>query len=174
MHERNIVLVGFMGSGKSTVARVLTGCCGYRLVDLDAEIERVAGEPIAEIFRRRGETVFRDLESAALAGCVGAERIVLATGGGILGRPANRETMRRIGIVVYLRARAETLRHRLAGSTERPLINQARDWNEIERLLHSRMPLYEGADLIVDTDDRQPESIAQEILQHIREQQDAD
>lgn len=169
MTVENIILVGFMGAGKSTVAAELLKCGDFGLLDLDAEIERVAGMSIQEIFRQQGESAFRDLESLALSKLRGQEGLVVATGGGILGRLQNRELIRTIGRVVYLRATFSALQQRLRRSTERPLVKEEPDWHALEALLLSRTPFYEMADLIVDTDNKDPSAIAREILQRLTE-----
>lgn len=169
MPEKNIILVGFMGAGKSTVAAELVSRGNYRLLDLDAEIERVAGMKIQEIFRQQGEGFFRDLESSALSELRDREGLVVATGGGILGRPVNRELIRSIGRVVYLRTPFATIQKRLKLSSERPLVQEQPDWTALETLLLSRIPFYEAADLIVDTNNKNPEVIATEILQRLAE-----
>lgn len=169
MPENNIILVGFMGAGKSTVAAELVKGGRYRLLDLDAEIERRSGLKIQEIFRQYGENAFRDLESASLAELRGQEGFVVATGGGILGRPENREMIRSIGRTVYLRTPFEILQGRLKISSERPLIKERPDWHALEALLLSRTPFYEMADLIIDTNNKNPQEIATEILNRLVE-----
>jgi shikimate kinase len=169
MPEKNIILVGFMGAGKSTVSAELVRCGNYHLLDLDADIERRSGLTIQEIFRQQGESVFRDLESAALSALRGQKGLVVATGGGILGRPENRELIRSIGRVVYLRTTFSTLQKRLKLSSGRPLIKEQPDWHALEALLSSRTPFYETADLIIDTNNKKPEEIATEILLRLAE-----
>lgn len=169
MTAKNIILVGFMGTGKSTVAVELVKRGNHRLLDLDAEIERQSGLSIREIFRQQGENVFRDSESSALSALRGLNGLVVATGGGVMGRPENRELIRSIGRVVYLRTPFTTLQKRLKLSSDRPLVKEEPDWNALEALLLSRIPFYETADLIIDTNDKKPEEIATEILQRLAE-----
>ena len=172
MPEKNIILVGFMGAGKSTVAAALVRCSNYHLLDLDAEIESRSGLKIQEIFRQQGESAFRDLESAALSALRGRKGLVVATGGGILGRPENRELIGDIGQVVYLRTPFATLQKRLEFCSDRPLIKEQPDWHVLEALFSSRIPFYETADLIIDTNNKKPEEIATEILLRLAEAQD--
>jgi shikimate kinase len=169
MTDKNIILVGFMGAGKSTVAAELVKCGHFQLLDLDTEIERRAGMTIQEIFQQHGESAFRDLESSALFGLRGREGLVVATGGGILGRQENRELLRSIGRTVYLRATFSTLQDRLKFSSERPLVKDRPDWNALKDLLLSRTPFYETSDLIIDTNNKKPDEIAAEILQKLAE-----
>lgn len=169
MSEKNIILIGFMGAGKSTVAVELVRYGHFCLLDLDAEIERMAGISIQEIFRQRGESAFRELESQSLQELVGQKRLVVATGGGILGLSQNRDLIKSIGRTVYLRATFPALQKRLSRSIHRPLVKEQPDWMALESLLLSRIPLYETADLIIDTDNKTPKEIATEILHKLAE-----
>jgi len=167
----NIVLVGFMGAGKSTIGRELERLGGFRLVDLDAEIVRRTGRSIPEIFAAEGEERFRDYENEALRALTGVHRAVIATGGGIIGREENWQVMRELGPVVYLRAGWSTLRRRLAGSEGRPLAAPGQDMSRVEDLWRRRLPLYENADICIDTDDLDASGVARAILRQIEEQE---
>lgn len=169
MSDNNIILLGFMGAGKSTVAAALVRYGNYQLLDLDADIERRRGMTIQEIFRQSGESFFRDLETSALSELCGKNGIVVATGGGIMGRPENRELIRAIGRTVYLRTNFTTLQSRLKHSLARPLITAQPDWSALETLYLSRIPFYETADLIIDTTNKKPDDIAIEILKRLAE-----
>lgn len=157
----NIVLIGFMGAGKSTVGALAAGELGFRLIDLDGLIVERAGKSIRRVFSEDGETAFRDLESSTLHSLVGSSNTIIATGGGIVGREGNWEHMRRLGTIVYLRARWETLAQRIAGSSERPL---ADDLEKARLLFEKRRPLYESAALVIDTDGRTVESVVEELI----------
>lgn len=148
----NIFLTGFMGAGKSTIGRRLARRLGYRFVDLDRLIVEREGCPIAEIFTARGEAAFRDCETAALAEQAGAVRTVYATGGGIVGRAGNRILMKQLGVVVYLRANWPTLERRLARGSGRPLADPQNGLAAARQLWENRLPWYEEADVIIDTD----------------------
>ena len=150
--QRNIFLTGFMGAGKSTVGRRLAQRLDYRFVDLDQLIVAREGRSIAEIFASQGEVYFRDCEAAVLAEQAETVRTVFATGGGIVGREENRVLMQQIGTVVYLRASWSTLERRLARSSGRPLADPQQGWEKIRQLWHCRLPWYEEADLVIDTD----------------------
>lgn len=158
-----IILIGFMGAGKSSIAVALSRK-GYIPLDLDRDIETRSGMTIQDIFTRQGESAFRDLEEAALKCLDPLVDTVIATGGGVVGRASNWNTMRQLGCIVYLRTQWETLQGRLNGSEDRPLINSAKRWEEVRALWESRLPLYEQADVIVDTDGRDPDAIAAEII----------
>lgn len=164
----NIVLIGFMGAGKSSVGSELAHITGKRLVDLDELIVRRQVRTIAEIFAEEGETAFRDYETAALESLTGAD-LVVATGGGIVGRPENWTLMRRMGTVVYLRADWLTLRTRITGCTKRPLATADRSEEEIVALFERRLPLYEQADLVFDTDGKTIFETAGEIWREIKD-----
>lgn len=177
-----LVLIGYRGTGKSTVAHELAQRLGWPAVDLDDEIERAAGKSIADIFADDGEEPFRDFESAALACSLERRPLVLATGGGVVGRAANRQLLRAAasagGRVVWLRATPQTIAQRLAADmatqSRRPNLTSAGGLGEIVSLLARRTPWYqECADLVVDTECKLPAAVAAEIVgslpQHFRE-----
>lgn len=161
----NLYLVGFMGVGKSTVGRVLAGRLGVPVVDLDEVIEEKAGADIPSLFSSEGEEGFRYRESQALQELASRAGTIVATGGGIVINPANRDLMRRTGTVVYLRARPQTIWRRLPLDGDRPLLAVANPRAEIERLLGQREPMYQAAaDYVVDTDGLSPDEVAQGLL----------
>lgn len=168
---RNIVLIGFMGSGKSTVGRELHTILGYPLVDTDALIESRAGKPITRIFEDDGESAFRDLESGLLhelAEMTTAAHII-ATGGGIVTRPENRECLKRLGYVVWLRAPVGVILHRTRRNHERPLLHTEDPAERIKTLLQQREPWYrESAHLQLDTTGLDSREIATGILESAR------
>ena len=116
---RNLVLIGFMGAGKTTVGRALAARLGWATIDCDDLIETRAGKTIAAIFADEGEARFRDLESEVTADLYRYEHTVITTGGGVVERPENLGHLRRAGRVIYLRARPETLYGRVRA--ERPI-----------------------------------------------------
>ena len=165
----NIILIGYRGSGKTTVAQRLGLRLGWEWVDTDVEIELGAGKSIAEIFADAGEDAFRDLESEQLTRLCGQDGRVLAVGGGAVLRPENRKAMKHGGSVVWLRAPVRTLYARIANdpvsAARRPNLTNAGGPNEIEQLLAERQPIYRHcADLKVDTEDKAPAEIAEEIM----------
>lgn len=164
-----IVLVGFMGTGKSTVARLLAGRLGIGRVDLDEEIEREAGCTIAELFDTKGEAHFRDLESNVLARLMAEDRpLVLATGGGAVLREANREAMLRSGFVAALTALPERIIERVSGDGARPLLRG--DVGErVRRLMAERKHAYDFAHIKIDTTDLKPDEVADRILAAVKE-----
>jgi len=161
---RNLVLIGFMGAGKTTVGRALAARLGWATVDCDDLIEARAGKTIAAIFGDEGEAHFRDLEAAVAAGLASYAHTVITTGGGVVERPENLDHLRRAGRVVYLRARVETLYGRVRGSDHRPLLQVADPLGRMRELLARRAPAYEQADRVVDTDDLSVADVVERIL----------
>ena len=159
----NLVLVGPMGAGKSTVGRRLAARLGFPFSDLDEEIE-AAGRSIEAIFAEDGEPAFRDLESRHLRERLEGGDRVLATGGGAVLAPANRLALSSRGLVVYLRATPADLWQRLRRDKHRPLLKADNPRQRILDLVQQRDPLYlETADLVVGTG-RQPVDLAVESI----------
>ena len=165
----NIVLIGFMGSGKSTVGRLLAQRLGFQAVDTDAIVVQAAGMPISDIFARDGESVFREYESAALSSLVDRTRVVVATGGGIVTRESNLELLHRIGFVVALTASEEVIFDRVSRNNKRPLLHTANPRETVSSLLAARAPLYAAtADLMIDTSAIPHARVADEIVSAAR------
>jgi len=155
-----IFLTGFMGSGKTSVGNELARLKGVPFVDMDEEIEAITGSSIPDIFKYATEKAFRLIESDVLMEIVRSrENAVVATGGGVPTDPTNRALMKSSGIVVYLKADLETLKHRLGEDQTRPL------WGPgVERLYIGRSPFYEKADVIINTDSLDIKQIAAKVL----------
>ena len=164
MPYRNIVLVGFMGTGKTTVGRMLSARLGLRFVDMDCVIEERQRTSIASIFAERGEPHFRALERDLVRELAGQGGLVVATGGGIVVNPDNVRDFSREGLVVCLRARPETILARVAHETHRPLLEGDEKTKRILSLLDARKELYGAIPHQVLTDGRAPEAIAAEII----------
>lgn len=164
---RNISLIGFMGTGKSTVGRLLARKIGWRFVDTDEIITRVAGRPIPSIFAEEGEAAFRERETQAVLGAAAGERQVIATGGGAVLRPENTAALRQAGLVVWLTTRPDVVVARTGRrAAARPLLASAQDdpLAHVLKMLGERGPLYQAAaHLVVDTSDRPPQTVAAEI-----------
>lgn len=168
---KNIILVGFMGCGKSTIGRKLEGLLGYPLVDTDHLIEEKTGDKVAEIFAKRGESYFRELEAAILMELAApdAPRRIISTGGGIVTRKRNRALLKQLGYVVWLQAPVEIIIQRTARNRDRPLLNVDNPKDRIESLLSERKPMYAAAaDLEVETVDLDAREIACGILESAR------
>lgn len=161
---QSIVLIGFMGSGKTTIAKKLSERLGFECVDLDAEIVKTVGRSIPEIFRCDGEAIFRNLETHVLRSIANRSRLVVATGGGIVEREENWGSLRQLGLVIYLSADWSTLRERLEQGAGRPLANAADGWEPVEKLYRKRLPLYAQADLQVRTDTASPDATVAAIV----------
>jgi shikimate kinase len=169
----NLVLIGYRGTGKSTVAQRLALALGWDWVDADVELELRAGRSIAAIFVEQGEPAFRDLESQVLADLAAGDRRVIAAGGGVILRPENRGILKRLGPVVWLQADADTIAQRVAADDttldRRPNLTVDGGRAEIEQLLAARAPLYaQCADFSIETSGRTPDEIAAEVLAHVR------
>lgn len=159
----NIVLIGFMGAGKTTVGRMLAERLGYTFVDMDEEIERAAGLSVAMIFDVYGEAAFREREAALTKRLAGMDNLVVSCGGGWALNPVNVASMASSKLV-YLRASPETIIMRTGGDT-RPLLNVADRGARVASLLEARAPVYMGAaDLAVDTDELTPEQVSERVL----------
>ena len=153
MKVHNIVLIGFMGCGKSTIGREIKRALGFQLIDTDAEIEARAGCRIPAIFAAEGEHGFRERESALREElrAKDLQGTVVSTGGGAILRAKNRDTLRQIGYVVWLRANADTIYQRTKNSRSRPILQTADPRQVIEELLTQRTPLYRDcAHLVID------------------------
>ncbi|HEY3176682.1 MAG TPA: shikimate kinase [Candidatus Polarisedimenticolia bacterium] len=155
-----VYLVGFMGSGKSSVGGHLARDLGYRFVDLDQEIERRRGLTVAEIFEQDGEEEFRRLEAIALRETGPMHEVVVATGGGTLTRWENREFIQRSGVSVWLDAPLETMLERCRDGVRRPLLASR---ERMSALLRERIGGYRSADLHVDASGPLPEEIARRV-----------
>jgi shikimate kinase len=166
----NVVLIGYRGTGKSPVARLLAALLGMQFADADEELERRAGRSIREIFASGGEAAFRDLEAIVIGDLLQGDNLVAALGGGAVLRPDNRELIRAANNkTVWLQADALTLDRRIgadaATSQRRPNLTSAGGLPEIERLLAIREPLYrECAEFAVDTEGKTPEQVAAEVV----------
>lgn len=163
-----LALVGYRGSGKTAVARELSARLGCPWFDADEELEARAGRTIKQIFAVDGEAAFRDLEEQITAELLGRDKFILATGGGVILRAANRRRLQ-AAQVVWLSARPETLYARIHGdpttASRRPNLTAAGGMAEIADLVDQRRPLYnEVSDYSVETDQKSPPEIADEIL----------
>ncbi len=162
-HRRKVIyLLGFMGSGKSTVGQLLANALGWPLIDLDTIIEAGQGLTIREIFENSVEPFFRQVERAALAEASKAEPAVIALGGGTFAQPPNVDLIHEMGgTTVWLDCPPEILRVRCAGMENRPLF---RDEQSFSDLFMERLPYYRLADFRISTEGRKPEEVVEQIL----------
>ena len=168
LRQRNVYLIGPMGSGKTAVGRRLAQLLGREFLDSDAEIEKRTGVDIRYIFEKEGETRFRNREREVIAELTALEDVVVATGGGAVLDPANRERLAATGTVVYLETSLDALVQRTKSSKHRPLLMNDDPRAVFERLLSVRRPLYEEiADLRIETTGRQVRAVAADIRQRL-------
>lgn len=161
----NIVLIGFMGSGKTSVGKQLAERLGYKFLDTDCLIENKAGAPISLIFESKGEEYFRDMESSILKDILYDTRGgVISTGGGLPMRSENRDALKKFGRVVYLKGSKEILVQRLSKDTTRPLLKGEDISKRVDQLLKERSHIYEElANQIIIIDDKSISEIVEEI-----------
>lgn len=169
MKKNNIVLIGFMGCGKTTVGIRLSYRLRMVVEDTDKLIEKKTGRTITDIFAVDGEGHFRDLETGLLRElCDSCSDKIISVGGGTPVREANRPLLKSLGTVVYLRVRPETVYERLKGDTTRPLLQGDHPEEKIRQLMAARQEAYEGcADLIIDTDELDISSILDKIEAYV-------
>lgn len=166
----NLVLVGPMGAGKSTVGRYLAELLRLKFIDADRELERRCGADIPWIFDLEGESGFRARETELLNELCDRKSIVLATGGGAVLSEKNRDILKSCGKVIYLNATSQQILARTAQDKNRPLLQVDNPKETIERLVQERDPLYqEIADMVVDSEDGlSPQSLAEKVVARLR------
>lgn len=162
----NIVLIGYRGTGKSAVGRVLSERLKMKVISADEEIVRRAGKRIPDIVAEKGWDHFRDLESEVIADLAAQDNIIIDAGGGVIVRPINIERLRKNGLIVWLTAEVKTIAARIGGDTERPSLTGGKSFiEEIEDVLKVRIPLYrDAAHHVIATDGRKLDDIATEII----------
>jgi len=171
-----IFLLGFMGSGKSTMGPIIANAIGYEFIDLDTEIEQRHSRTIVSLFNELGESGFRAIETSELSRVRQAERTVVSTGGGIVTVADNRRILREAGFSVYLKLSPDALAKRIGKSMGRPLLLGDDDRTltdealvlRIEQLISSRSEYYESADLVVDVESESVGEAVETIVRSIR------
>jgi len=170
MSANNIILIGPMGSGKSTIGQLLANRLDRPFYDSDLYIEERTGVDIPRIFDIEGEAGFRIRETKALEELTGLDRIVLATGGGAVTREENRQILRRAGYIIFLDTSVDQQMERLKHDKKRPLLQTDNPRERLEKLLLERKPLYlELADLHIQTDQKFARKVAAEIVPQLPE-----
>jgi shikimate kinase len=167
---KNIVLIGFMGTGKSSTGRLLAGRLGRPFIDIDRMIEHENSITIGEMFARHGEAYFRAREKEAVARVARRRKAVIATGGGVVLDPANMERLRAGGVIICLTASVQAIIERTGRRSTRPLLARPDREEVIARLLAERAPLYRQADLILDTSNISPRAAAEKIIAFLRQE----
>jgi len=162
---KHVLLIGFMGAGKSTVARLVSDRLGRPCVDLDRLVQATDGRPIPQIFHEDGEAAFRERERAALESLSTLPPSVVACGGGVVTSDANRATLKTLGFVVYLRITAEETLARVGTDPGRPLLAGGGGLIAVTALLNARESLYSAvADAVIDTVTLTPETVADQVV----------
>lgn len=165
----NVVLIGFMASGKTSVGRRLARRLGYTFLDTDQFIEGELGCTIADVFAIQGEPYFRELERRLAARLHQLQNTVVSTGGGMPIAPGNLELLRRAGAVVFLKASLEDILARLERDTRRPKVQGGDLREKVSGLLAERLPVYEQADLVVESHGKGINRVCGEIIRHLPE-----
>jgi shikimate kinase len=166
---RNIVLTGFMGTGKTAVGKELARLLSRRLIDIDHEIEQAEAMPIKKIFVEKGESYFREIEAEIIRKHAVEKKLIIATGGGAILREENLAALKINGTIFCLTARPETIRDRTSRNDDRPLLQGDEPMEKIRNLLSSRGPLYEQSGIMIDTENKTPLQIAEEIIGIVRQ-----
>ena len=165
---RNLALIGFMGTGKSSVGRLVAEQLHFHFLDTDAEIETQSGLTIPEIFAQQGEAAFRERERKLVEHLASRRELVISTGGGLPVEPANLESLKTHALVVGLWASPERIWERVRNQTHRPLLQDADPQARIRTLLAAREPFYRQADVLINTELRSVREVAQQILHQFR------
>ena len=169
MIMQNIFLIGFMGAGKSTIAKELVKNLSMELVEMDAQIVKEQGMSINDIFSKYGENHFRDIESDLVKTLANKGNCIVSCGGGVVVRNHNVEVMKSNGKIVFLSASPETIFERVKHSTDRPILNGHMNIEYIAELMEKRRELYENAcDIKIDTDNKNIRQICEEIISKIK------
>lgn len=167
---KNIILTGYMGSGKTTTGMELAKRLEFTFVDTDGLIENRQRRSISQIFAADGEAAFRDMETALLRQMIddGSERLVISTGGGMPVREENRRLLSALGTVVYLKAEPCTIYDRIKNDTTRPLLQCADPMAKICEMTAQREPAYSAAaSVIVQVDGLEPSAVSDEVIRRI-------
>ncbi|MCG2796706.1 MAG: shikimate kinase [Actinomycetia bacterium] len=167
MDKSNIVLSGFMASGKSTVGEILSGDTGMALVDTDGMVEASAGASVEQIFESGGERRFREYERTAVSRAASKVNVIIAVGGGAVLDERNVTLLKRAGVMYLLDVSPEEVYRRAGGGCGRPLLGKEK--SEVEELVRVRHGVYmEAADVVVETTGRTPAEVAREIAADFR------
>ena len=162
-HLSNLALIGFMGTGKTSVGRVVAETLGFEFLDTDELIQSRTGRTIADIFAKEGEPAFRALERQVVQELSTREKTVISTGGGLPTNPENLAALKSFALVVCLWASPEKIWERVRHQSHRPLLHDADPQQKIRDLLAARAPFYRQADVLVNTDQRSAREVAQQI-----------
>lgn len=162
--KRNIILIGFMGCGKSTLAKILSQKLGWPAISTDAVVESKEGKRIANIFKDSGEEHFRRLEHEAVLEVANKQGVIVDCGGGVVLNPKNIEALKKTGTLVFLSCDADVIYERVKTQPKRPLLDVPEPLSKIKQLLKERQPYYQRADLTLDTSDGDLSRVANELI----------
>jgi shikimate kinase len=168
-NQRNVVLCGFMATGKSSVGKALAALLGYQFLDMDSIIESETGMSIPQIFSTRGEPAFRELECQVVEQAAGRSGCVIATGGGTIVNRKNFDNLKRNGIVIALTAEPEVILSRTGSGESRPMLGKGDHLQRIRDLMQQRSKAYALADITVDTSSNSIEELAVIIVNRLQE-----
>jgi shikimate kinase len=168
----NIILIGFMGVGKTEVGKLLAKSLGFTYIDTDSLIEKEQKRTINDIFAKEGEFAFRDMETTLLKKIKNSKKHVISTGGGMILRPENIKLMKALGPVILLWAEPKVIYDRIKNAVDRPLLNVPDPLVKIIEILGLREPIYKGAaDLEIDTSGLSPEEACTKIIEYTKKGQ---
>jgi len=167
-HIRNLALIGFMGTGKSSVGRLVASNLHFTYLDTDDVIEARAGAVIADIFKHQGEAAFRAMESLIVEELRRRDKTVISTGGGLPVNEQNMASLKTHALTICLWASPEKILHRVKDQTHRPLLNEPDPLGKIRQLLAERERFYKQADVLVTTDFRSLREVAQQVMNQFR------
>jgi shikimate kinase len=156
-----------MGTGKTAVGKELSRLLDMKLIDVDTEVEKNREMTINEIFKQFGEQRFREIETEMIKTVSANRKVIISTGGGAVLKQENMDILRENGIIVCLTATPETILQRTSINSDRPLLQVENPFKKINDLLQTRKPYYEKADIIIDTEDKTPLQIAEEIIEKV-------
>lgn len=168
---KNVILIGFMGTGKTSIGKMLATKLGCAFIDMDVLIEEQSGMSIPAMFEKYGEAYFRNKESELAVTLSERQNAVISTGGGIVKNPANIEALRKSGPIVCLTADVDTILVRTSRRGERPVLDNADDGNRrlaIEKLLSERSAMYQQCDFSIDTSELSPLQVVEAIIRYLR------
>lgn len=158
-----------MGTGKTEVSRELARLLTMKLIDIDTEIEKSAKMSINQIFKQFGEQKFREMETEMIEKVSCEKNVIISTGGGAVLKQENMDVLKKTGRVICLMATPETILWRTSGTSERPLLQVEKPFKKINELFNLRKPFYEKADMMIDTENKTPLQIAEEIIEKVRD-----
>lgn len=160
----NIIITGFMGTGKTTVGKIISNKLNFIFLDIDELIEKTTGMKISEIFKKFGENRFRDIETEMVKIVIKKRGQVISTGGGVVLREENLHNLKKSGIIFCLTASPNTIFERTKGCKDRPLLQVDNPQDKIKKLMNERRPFYEKAGIIINTDGLTASEVADRMI----------